>query len=152
MNLSGNKRQILKNMIEIRHRWAHVPSKEYSNVIICKDLNTIKNFLLMIKAEKILCNKINNLENRIIFPIRKFVNGYDRKRVEKLCNVLMNGTRGITLGKEIFAQLDQGFLKQKTYEKLSRWVNPKKPEYNSQPIAAEISNILFGEKIMRTGD
>jgi len=81
--------------------------------------------------------------------VRRFIASCDRKRVENLCDDLLNGRRGVTLGREILMQLDQGYLNQSTYERLSRWVNPKKPEPSAQPIAAEISLLLFGEEIER---
>lgn len=83
---------------------------------------------------------------------RKFQPNYDRKRVEYLCHALINGPRGVTLGREILEQLDQGYLNQSTYERLSRWVNPKKPEPFAKGIAAEISMLLFGETIERIPD
>lgn len=79
-----------------------------------------------------------------------FKSDYDRKRVEGLCKLLIEGERGKTLGKEILEQLGQGHLDEPTYRRLSRWVNPERAEYFAQPIAAEISRELFGEKIQRT--
>jgi len=81
---------------------------------------------------------------------RKFKTDYDRSRVEKLCNALKNGPRGVTLGRDILKQLDRGYLDQATYERLSRWVNPYRDEDFAQPKAAEISVLLFGEEIERT--
>lgn len=81
---------------------------------------------------------------------RKFIANYNRRRVENLCKALKNGGRGVTLGREILEQLDQGCLVQSTYERLSRWVNPERPEPFAQPIAAEISMLLFGKEIERT--
>jgi hypothetical protein len=81
---------------------------------------------------------------------REFVANYDRERVERLCKSLINGPRGVTLGREILEQLGQGFLNQSTYERLSRWVNPKRPEPFARGMAAEISILLFGEEIERT--
>ena len=80
---------------------------------------------------------------------RNFKTNYDRSRIEHLCNALKNGPRGVTLGREILSQLDQGYLDQSTYERLSRWVNPYRDEDFAQPIAAEISMLLFGEEIER---
>jgi hypothetical protein len=80
---------------------------------------------------------------------RGFKTDYDRSRVEKLCNALKSGPRGVTLGREILRQLNQGYLDQSTYERLSRWVNPYRDEDFAQPIAAEISALLFGEEIER---
>jgi len=80
---------------------------------------------------------------------RNFKSDFDRKRVEDLCMLLVNGKRGKTLGKEILGQLDQGYLDESTYERLSRWVNPERAEPFAQPIAAEISRELFGEEIQR---
>jgi hypothetical protein len=62
---------------------------------------------------------------------------------------LKSGPRGVTLGREILRQLNQGYLDQSTYERLSRWVNPYRDEDFAQPIAAEISALLFGEEIER---
>lgn len=81
---------------------------------------------------------------------REFKNDYNRNYVEHLCNVLKNGRRGVTLGREILMQLDQDYLDQSTYQRLSRWVNPERPEPFAQPIAAKISVLLFGEEIERT--
>ena len=78
-----------------------------------------------------------------------FRNGYDRGRVEKLCNALINGQRGATLGKEILSQLDQGYLEKATYERLSRWVNPGRAEHFAQPIASKLSKLLYGKEIER---
>ncbi len=79
----------------------------------------------------------------------EFKANYDRNRVEHLCNTLKNGTRGVTLGRDILKQLDQGHLDAETYKMLSRWVNPHRAEHFAQPIAAEISMLLFGEEIER---
>jgi transposase len=80
---------------------------------------------------------------------REFINNYDRSRIEHLCTVLKNGKRGVTLGKNLLKQLDQGHLDAETYKMLSRWVNPYRAEHFAQPIAAEISMLLFGEEIER---
>jgi len=80
---------------------------------------------------------------------REFLNNYDRNRVEHLCKTLQNGGRGVTLGRDIIKQLDQGYLEVETYKMLSRWVNPQRAEHFAQPIAAEISMLLFGEEIER---
>ena len=80
---------------------------------------------------------------------REFINDYDRSRVEHLCGKLKNGKRGVTLGRNILKQLDQGHLDAETYKMLSRWVNPYRAEHFAQPIAAEISMLLFGEEIER---
>jgi len=80
---------------------------------------------------------------------REFINNYDRNHVEHLCTVLQNGKRGVTLGRDILKQLDQGHLNPETYKMLSRWVNPHRAEHFAQPIAAEISMLLFGEEIER---
>ena len=81
---------------------------------------------------------------------REFKANYDRSRVEHLCNTLKNGTRGVTLGRDILKQLYQGHLNPETYKMLSRWVNPYRAEHFAQPIAAEISMLLFGAAIART--
>lgn len=78
-----------------------------------------------------------------------FQSGCDKMRVENLCNILICGKRGKTLGKEILSQLNQNYLHQATYNRLSRWVNPERAEPFAQPIAAEISMQLFGEEIQR---
>jgi hypothetical protein len=152
MHLPLNSRQCVKNMQAFRNRWAHTPPKEYSKETICRDLDIIIDFLRILKADKNLIKEIIDFKNRIISPHRKFVDGYDKKRIIKLCNILKNGSRGVTLGKEILSQLNQGYLKRTTYDKLSRWVNPRKPEYFAQPISAEISRLLFSEEIPRYED
>jgi hypothetical protein len=80
---------------------------------------------------------------------RKIRSMCDKNNVVKLCNLLIEKRRGKTLGDEIKAQLNQKFLNQSTYERLSRWVNPARNESFAQPIAAEISMELFGEEIKR---
>ena len=73
----------------------------------------------------------------------------DPNAMPKLCNTLIEGRRGATLGKEILAQLATGRLTPKTYARLSRWVNPEREEPIAQPIAAEISRELYGTEIER---
>lgn len=151
-NLPHNGQQLVKNIQEVRNRWAHVPAMEITKENTFQDLEIIIKFLLMFNSGTKLIDEITNLKNIIISPNRKFITGYDRKRVERLCNELVNGTRGIELGREILKQLNQGYLTTATYNKLSRWVNPFKPEYSAQPIAEEISIILFAEKIERINE
>jgi hypothetical protein len=79
-----------------------------------------------------------------------FKSDYNKNRVVHLCNLLITKKRGKMLGEEILQQLDQGFLNQSTYERLSRWVNPDRAEHFAQPIAAKISKELFGEEIQRS--
>lgn len=78
-----------------------------------------------------------------------FKSGYDPERVGKLCNALISGPRGRTLGRQILKQLDQGSLEKATYEMLSRWVNPARTQSFAQPIASRISKILYGKEIER---
>ena len=78
-----------------------------------------------------------------------FRNGADLEHASKLCNNLINGRRGTTLGNEILAQMEMRRLKPKTYARLSRWVNPEREEPFAQPIAAEISRELYGTEIER---
>jgi hypothetical protein len=91
--------------------------------------------------------------NSMIFSKRKeyriIQSTCDKSNVVKLCNLLIEKRRGKTLGDEIKAQIDQKYLDQSTYERLSRWVNPERDEPFAQPIAAEISRELFGEEIER---
>lgn len=80
---------------------------------------------------------------------RRIQNTCDKNNVVKLCNLLIEKRRGKTLGDEIKAQIDQKYLDQSSYERLSRWVNPARDEHFAQPIAAELSMELFGEEIER---
>jgi hypothetical protein len=88
-------------------------------------------------------------EEESMDPYREFINNYDRSHAEQLCDELKKGSRGVTLGRNILKQLDQGHLNPETYKMLSRWVNPQRAEHFAQPIAAEISMLLFGEEIER---
>jgi hypothetical protein len=78
-----------------------------------------------------------------------FKDKFDRERVEKLCHALTKGTRGVTLGKKILEQLEEGCLDQETYAMLSRWVNPRRAEHFAQPLAAQVSKLLYGREIER---
>jgi hypothetical protein len=86
---------------------------------------------------------------KAMFFGKRIKNTCDRGHVEELCELLINGNRGRTLGREIMEQLHQKSLNHSTYARLSRWVNPYKSEPIAQPIAAEISMELFGEEIQR---
>ena len=84
-----------------------------------------------------------------MFSDEKIRKDCDRNRVEKLADILIQGTRGRTLGREIKGQIRKKRLSHSTYAKLSRWVNPERAEPFAQPIASEISIELFGEEIQR---
>ena len=79
-------------------------------------------------------------------PIRKTA---DLGRAEELCQMLVEGTRGRTLGEEVLQQLASRYLTQQAYGRLARWVNPEKPEPEAMPIAEAISWELFGYRISR---
>lgn len=80
---------------------------------------------------------------------RRIQSACDKDNVVRLCNLLIEKRRGKTLGDEIKEQINQKYLDQYTYERLSRWVNPERSEPFAQPIAAELSMELFGEEIER---
>ena len=79
-------------------------------------------------------------------PIRKTA---DLDRTQELCRMLIEGARGKMLGDEVLQQLASGCLTKGTYERLSRWVNPEKPEPEAMPVAEAISYELFGYRISR---
>ena len=148
-------------MIAIRHRWVHERQDDFLLKDIYRDVDTLERFVSLIGADAKFIEEIRK-EKEILIGLlkdevnndndgdnRKFKNKYDRSRVEYLCNELIQGKRGVTLGKDILKQLDQGYLNRSTYERLSRWVNTRRVESFAQPIAAEISRFLFGEEIKR---
>jgi len=74
----------------------------------------------------------------------------NRERVKELSEKLIaKGTRGFELGVEVRRHYRRKYLRHSTYERLSRWVNPRRSEPFAQPIAAEISRELFGIEIQR---
>jgi len=163
MDLSSEARNFVKEMMAVRDRWAHKRAKGLLFDDMYRDIDTLERFATVIKADTKFIEDIRKTKKILIVSNgvddsndddndddkRKFKTNYNRKRVEDLCNVLIKGGRGVTLGKYVLKQLDQGYLNRSTYEMLSKWVNPKRAEYFAQPIAAEISEILFGEKIKR---
>lgn len=82
----------------------------------------------------------------------RFSRSPNARRVRLLCRQLIELRRGKMLGDEVLRQLPLGELTDKTYARLSRWVNPARTERHAQPIALEISLELYGRRIGRIPD
>jgi hypothetical protein len=175
LDLPSKVPNFVKEMHEVRNRWAHPKPSGYPLDDLYRDLDTLERFVNLIGADKTLIEKIHTqrlsmsrLLHENTIPIneeknekeekdindktdlkREFIANYDRRRVEHLCKLLIEERKAKTLGVEILAQLDQKFLAQPTYERLSRWVHPWRTQKFAQAIAAEISKILYGEEIER---
>ena len=70
--------------------------------------------------------------------------------VRRLCQILIENRRGKILAQDILCDLDVGSISDKTYRRLSRWCNPARSEPDAQPVAAKVSQELFGRVISRT--
>jgi hypothetical protein len=79
-------------------------------------------------------------------PIRREC---DIWRTVKLCDILIDDRHGKMLGDEIKAQVGSRYIKRETYERLSRWVHPKRDEPKVQPVAENLSYELLGFMISR---
>ena len=88
------------------------------------------------------------------------IKGFDRKELLKKVDKIYEKKAGITLAREIKKQLiekiesddKQLMLDVETYRRLSRWCHPRRytdREKNIQPLAEEISILVFGKIIDR---
>jgi nitroreductase len=69
--------------------------------------------------------------------------------LEKLCKIVIIVGRGKMVSEQILNELDTGSLTEKTRNKLSKWVNPRRDEL-IQPVFEVISEELFGYRIERS--
>jgi transcriptional regulator with XRE-family HTH domain len=78
-----------------------------------------------------------------------FQEGCDINRVRKLCKYPIQQRRGKMVCEQILKELDTGFLKKKTRDWLSKWVNPARKEPRVEDAFRDISIELFGHRISR---
>ena len=76
---------------------------------------------------------------------------FDCVRVTELCQILIGGPRAKMLGREILEQFSTGYLTGRTYQRLSKWADPDRAEWDVQPFAEAICYELFGMRISRVG-
>jgi hypothetical protein len=69
--LSYEDRHFLKEMPNIRNRWAHKPMNGYEQDDIYRDLDTIQRFLALIDADKSLIDQIKEAKISIFRPTQK---------------------------------------------------------------------------------
>ncbi|MCK5826970.1 hypothetical protein KAH43_00490, partial [Candidatus Bipolaricaulota bacterium] len=65
-NLTTESRHFVKEMLTIRHRWAHVDSGGFSNDDVYRDLDTLYRFALVIGAEEPLLQEIIHAKKAVI--------------------------------------------------------------------------------------
>jgi hypothetical protein len=78
-----------------------------------------------------------------------FTQRFNDRRVRDLCEQLISQRRGKMLGDEILAQLSTGALTGKTFARLCRWVHPRRQEPTAQPVAEQLSRLLYGRTFPR---
>ena len=76
----------------------------------------------------------------------------DIDRVRELCEHPIQERRGKMISEQILKELDSGYLKRKTKNWLSKWVNPDRKEPKVQDTFMAICIELFGHRIARNDD